>query len=196
MLTEPMASARAQGSHDLTAFFRGRTVQAIVGFQGGSSSDAYMRTFARHVGRHLPGNPTVVIQHMPGAGSLVATLHLANVAAKDGSVFALYNPGILIEPLINPQTAKFDPRTFGWIGSLADEHTMCGFWAKDINTLDDLRKREVAMGATGGTAGSAVEARLVAKMLGLRFRIVEGYRGLAEVRLAAERGEVDGHCAL
>lgn len=188
--------ASAQGSDDVASAFKGRTVQAIVGFQGGSSSDAYMRTFTRHVSRHLPGNPTIVIQHMPGAGSLVSTLHLANVAPRDGTAFALYNPGVLIEPLINPQTAKFDPRTFGWIGSLADEQTMCGFWSKDINTLDDLRKREVALGATGGTAGSAVEARLVARMLGLKFRMVEGYRGLAEVRLAAERGEVDGHCAL
>ena len=188
--------ATAQSPDDTAAFFRGRTISAIVGFQGGSSSDAYMRTFTRHVGKHLPGQPQVVLQHMPGAGSLVAVLHLVNVAPKDGTVFALYNPGVLIEPLINGTAAKLDPRTFGWIGSLADEQTMCGFWSKDITKLDDLRKREIAFGATGGTAGSAVEARLVARMLGLKFRMVEGYRGLAEVRLAAERGEVDGHCAL
>ena len=188
--------AAAQAPDDPAAFFKGRAVSAIVGFQAGSSSDVYMRTFARHVGRHLPGQPQVIVQNMPGAGSLLSVQHLANVAPRDGSVLALYNPGILIEPLINPQTTRIDPRTFGWIGSLADEQTMCGFWAKDITTLEDLRKREIAFGATGGTAASAVEGRLIARMLGLRFRMVEGYRGLAEVRLAAERGEVDGHCSL
>ena len=190
------ANATAQLADDTATFFRGRTINAIVGFQGGSSSDAYMRTFARHLSKHLPGQPTVVVQHMPGAGSLIAVQHLANIAPRDGTVFALYNPGILIEPLLNPQTTKLDPRALGWIGSLADEQTMCGFWSKDINTLDDLKKREIAIGATGGTAGSAVEGRLVMRMLGVRFRMVEGYRGLAEVRLAAERGEVDGHCSL
>jgi tripartite-type tricarboxylate transporter receptor subunit TctC len=133
---------------------------------------------------------------MPGAGSLIAVQHLANLAPKDGTAFALYNPGILIEPLLNPQATRIDPRTFGWIGSLADEQPMCGFWAKDIATIADLRKREVALGATGGTAASAVEGRLFMRMLGVKFRMVEGYRGLAEVRLAAERGEVDGHCSL
>lgn len=194
-----LAFASAPGvaqTDDVSTFFRGKTINAITGFQAGSSSDVYLRTFARHVARHLPGQPGIVVQNMPGAGSLIAVQHLANIAPKDGTVFALYNPGVLIEPLLNPQTTRIDPRTFGWIGSLADETTMCGFWAKDINTLADLRKREIAFGATGGTAASAVEGRLIARMLGLNFRMVEGYRGLAEVRLAAERGEVDGHCSL
>jgi len=188
--------AVAQPAEDVAAFFQGRQVNAIVGFQAGSSSDAYMRVFARHVARHLPGQPAVIVQNMPGAGSLLSVQHLANIAPRDGTHFALYNPGILIEPLLNPKATKIDPRTFGWIGSLANEQTMCGFWAKDISTLDDMRKREIALGATGGTAGSAVEGRLVMRMLGIKFRMVEGYRGLAEVRLAAERGEVDGHCSL
>ena len=189
------APAHAEGSESVAAYFKGRTLQAVVGFQGGSTYDLNLRAFSRHVGKHLPGNPTVIVQNMPGAGSLTATLYIANVAARDGTVIGIHNPTNLIEPLINPQT-KFDARTFGWIGSIADEHTSCGFWAKDITTLEDLKKREIAIGATGGSAGSAVEGRLVASMLGLKFRIIEGYRGLAEVRLAAERGEVDGHCAL
>ncbi len=168
----------------------------MVGYQGGSTYDLYLRAFGRHAQKHLPGNPTIIIQNMPGAGALTATIYLANVAAKDGSVIGILNPANLIEPLINPETTKFDPRGFNWIGSLSEEHTSCGFWAKDITTLDDLKKREISIGSTGPTAGSSVEARLVAGMLGLNFRVVEGYRGLAEVRLAAARGEVDGHCAL
>ena len=195
MLAGSGLAAAAQGQDVLAAFFTGRTIQAVVGFQGGSTYDLNLRAFSRHVGKHLPGNPSVIVQNMPGAGSLTATLYIANVAARDGSVIGIHNPTNLIEPLINPQV-KFDPAALGWIGSIADEHTSCGFWAKDINTLADLKTREIAIGATGGTAGSAVEGRLVSAMLGLKFRIVEGYRGLAEVRLAAERGEVDGHCAL
>ncbi len=187
-------SAYAQG--ESAAYFKGRTIQAVVGYQGGSTYDLYLRSFGRHVQKHLPGNPTVVVQNMPGAGALTATIYLANLAAKDGTVIGILNPANMIEPLINPETTKFDPRAFEWIGNLAQEHTSCGFWAKDITTLDDLKKREIAIGSTGPTAGSSVEAKLVSGMLGLKFRIVEGYRGLAEVRLAAARGEVDGHCAL
>jgi tripartite-type tricarboxylate transporter receptor subunit TctC len=195
VLTGTISASHAQGQDAVAAFFKGRTIQAVVGFQGGSTYDLVLRAFARHVSKHLPGNPTVIVQNMPGAGALTATLYIANVAARDGSVIGIHNPTNLIEPLINPQ-AKFDPAALGWVGSVADEHTSCGFWAKDINTLADLRKREIAIGATGGSAGSAVEGRLVSAMLDLKFRIVEGYRGLAEVRLAAERGELDGHCAL
>ncbi len=190
----PAAPALAQGL-DAASFFRGRTVTAIVGYQGGSTYDLYLRAFGRHVVKHLPGQPTFVVQNMPGAGALTATIYIANVAAKDGATIGILNPSNMIEPLINPDT-KFDPRSFQWVGNLAQEHTSCGFWAKDITTLDDLKKREIAIGSTGPTAGSSVEAKLVSGMLGLKFRIVEGYRGLAEVRLAAARGEVDGHCAL
>lgn len=188
----PSASAQS----DTAAFFKGRTVQGVVGYQAGSTYDTYLRIFGRHAQKHLPGNPTIIVQNMPGAGALTATIYLANVAAKDGSVIGILNPANLIEPLINPETTRFDPRAFNWIGNLAQEHTSCGFWAKDITTLEDLKKREISIGSTGPTAGSSVEARLVSGMLGLKFRIVEGYRGLAEVRLAAARGEVDGHCAL
>lgn len=187
------AAAQAQ---DVERFYRGRTVQAVVGYPAGSTFELYLRMFARHVGKHIPGNPTVVIQHMPGAGSLTATSHLANVAPKDGSVFGMPNPVNTIEPLLDPARTKFDPTSFGWIGSLNTETSTCSFWSKDIKTLDDLRKREVTVGSTGPASGSTIDAVVLSQLLGLKLKVVTGYRVLNDIKIAAEQGEVDGFCGL
>ncbi len=186
-------SASAQ---DAASFYRSKTVQAIVGYPAGSTFETYLRIFQRHVGKHIPGNPTVIIQQMPGAGSLTATSYLANVAAKDGSVFGMPNPVNTIEPLLDPQRTKFDPRKFGWIGNLNTEISTCSFWAKDIKTLDDMRKRELTLGSTGPASGSTIDAVVLGELLGLKIKIVTGYRVLLDIKLAAERGEVDGFCGL
>jgi tripartite-type tricarboxylate transporter receptor subunit TctC len=177
-----------------SSFYKGRTIQAVVGYTPGSTFELYLRTATRYLGRHIPGNPTIIVQHMPGAGSLKATGYLANVAPKDGSVIGMPNPVNTTEPLIDPERTKFDPRTFNWIGSLNTEISTCGFWAKDIKTLDDLKRREITVGSTGPSSGSTIDALVLKALLGINFKLVSGYPGLTEVRLAAERGEVDGHC--
>jgi tripartite-type tricarboxylate transporter receptor subunit TctC len=181
---------------DVAAFYRGRTVQAVVGYTPGSTFELYLRTFARHLGRHVPGNPLIVVQHMPGAGSLKATGYLAGVAPRDGSVIGIINPVTTIEPMIDPANAKFDPRTFNWMGSLNTEISTCAFWNKDLRTLADLKRRTIVVGSTGPASGSTVDARVLGPLAGIDFKVVTGYPGLTEVRLAAERGEVDGHCGL
>ncbi len=192
-----IASAGSAAADDSAAtFYRGRTIAAIVGYTPGSTFEFYLRAFAPHFARHVPGNPTIVIQHMPGAGSLKATAYLANLAPKDGSVFGIINPVNTIEPLLDPSNAKFDPLTFAWIGSLNAEISTCAFWSKDLKTLADLRRREVVVGSTGPSSGSTVDARVLGPLGGINFKIVASYPGLAEVRLAAQRGEVDGHCGL
>jgi tripartite-type tricarboxylate transporter receptor subunit TctC len=192
-----LAAADAMAADDpVVGFYRGRTVQAIVGYTPGSTFEFYLRAFVPHFARHLPGNPTIVVQHMPGAGSLKATAYLANVAPKDGSVFGIINPVNTIEPLLDPSNAKFDPLAFKWLGSLNSEISTCAFWSKDIKTLADLRRREVVVGSTGPSSGSTVDARVLGQLVGINFKVVISYPGLAEVRLAAERGEVDGHCGL
>jgi tripartite-type tricarboxylate transporter receptor subunit TctC len=133
---------------------------------------------------------------MPGAGSLKATGYLATVAPKDGTVIGMPNPVNTIEPLIDPERSKFDPREFNWLGSLNSEISTCGIWAKDIKTVDDMKRRQVAVGATGPSSGSAVDAKVLSALLGLNFKVVTGYPGLTEVRLASNRGEVDGYCGL
>jgi tripartite-type tricarboxylate transporter receptor subunit TctC len=201
-LALPLAAQLALATHAgaqqdaVAAFYRGRTVQAVVGYTPGSTFELYLRMFARHFGRHVPGNPTIVVQHMPGAGSLKATAFLAGVAPRDGSVIGIINPVTTIEPLIDPTNTKFDPRAFNWLGSLNSEISTCGFWSKDLKTLADLKRREVVVGSTGPASGSTVDARVLAGIVGINFKVVTSYPGLTEVRLAAERGEVDGHCGL
>jgi len=184
-----VAAEAAAQSDAVAAFYRGRTVQAVVGYTPGSTFELYLRTLTRHLGRHIPGNPAIVIQHMPGAGSLNATAHLAAVAPKDGSVIGMINPVNTTEPLIDPGKTRFDPRTFLWLGSLNTEISTCGFWNKELKTLADLRRREIVVGST-------VDAKVLGPLAGINFKVVTGYPGLTEVRLAAERGEVDGHCGL
>jgi tripartite-type tricarboxylate transporter receptor subunit TctC len=150
----------------------------------------------RHIGKHIPGNPNIVVQHMPGAGSLKATNYLAAIAPKDGSVFGMPNPVNTIEPLIDPKNSRFDPRSFVWLGSLNTEISTCAFWAKDLRTLDDLKKREVVVGSTGPASGSTIDARVLGTLTGIKFKVVTGYGNLNDIRLASERGETDGFCGL
>src|SRR5256885_1405883 len=139
-----MALTDAGAQQDqVAAFYRGRTLQAVVGYTPGSTFELYLRTFVRHLGRHVPGSPSTVVQHMPGAGSLKATAYLASVAAKDGSVIGIINPVNTTEPLIDPEHSKFDPRAFNWLGSLNSEISTCAFWSKDLRTLGDLNRRTV-----------------------------------------------------
>jgi len=189
----PSTAAVAQ---DATSFYRGKTIQAVVGYTPGSTFELYLRLFVQHMGRHVPGNPTIIVQHMPGAGSLKATAFLASVAPKDGLTIGMPNPVNTIEPLIDPERSKFDPRQFAWLGSLNSEISTCGMWAKDINSIDDFKRRQIAVGATGPSSGSAVDAKVLTALFGYNFKLVTGYPGLTEVRLAANRGEVDGYCGL
>ena len=169
----PRRPAAAQD--DVAKFYKGKTVNAVVGYGPGSTFELYLRILTRHIGRHIPGNPNVVVQQMPGAGSLKATNYLAAVAPKDGSVFGMINPVNTIEPLIDPKQSRFDPRTFAWLGSLNSEISTCAFWAKDIRTLDDLKKREIVVGSTGPASGSTVDARDARRAGRMKFKVVPGY---------------------
>jgi tripartite-type tricarboxylate transporter receptor subunit TctC len=191
-----LAASAMAADDSVATFYRGRTIAAIVGYTPGSTFEFYLRAFVPHFARHIPGNPTIIIQHMPGAGSLKATAYLASVAPKDGSAFGIINPVNVVEPLLDPGNAKFDPRTFLWLGSLNAEISTCGFWSPDLKTLGDLKRRAVVLGSTGPSSGSTVDARVLGALGGMNFKIVTSYPGLSEVRLAAERGEVDGHCGL
>src|SRR5258705_4200943 len=132
----------------VAAFYRGRTVQAVVGYTPGSTFELYLRTLTRHLGRHIPGNPAIVIQHMPGAGSLNATAHLAAAAAKDGSVIGMINPVNTTEPLIDPGKTRFDARAFQWLGSLNSGISTLGFSNRELRTLHALKRRQIVVRPT------------------------------------------------
>lgn len=193
--THPGAQAQVQDVA-LAQVWAGKPLRIIVGYSPPSTFDNYARLLARHYGAYVPGKPHVIVQAVPGAGGINSVSYMANVAPRDGSTLALINASNTTEPLLQPGKATFDATKFVWIGSMNSENTACAFWAENIRSIDDLKSREILLGATGPGAGSSLEALALQSVLGFRFKLVQGYRGLADVRLAAARGEVDGHCAI
>ena len=177
-------------------FYAGKTIQMLIGFSAGGGYDIYGRTLARYLGRHIPGNPQIVPQNMPGAGSLKVANYLYNVAPKDGTALAHFAPGIVAEPLLgHAEGTQFDATKFGWLGSVSQEVSVCAFMASSgIASLDDMRKKTMVIGASGGGAESDVFATVMRNMFHMPIRIVTGYPGGTEITLAMQRHEVDGRC--
>jgi tripartite-type tricarboxylate transporter receptor subunit TctC len=191
-----LAPAKSVAQGEVAAFYSGKTVRLIVGYPSGSTFDTYSRALSRHMRRHIPGQPNIIVQNMPGAGSLTATNYMAHVAPKDGLAIGMSNPVNTVEPLLNPQHARFDPRKFSWIGSMNSEINTCAFWGNKVSSAQDLSHKQVVVGTTGPAAGSTLFAQVLAGTMRYNFKMVPGYPGLNEVQLAALQGEVDGHCGL
>ncbi len=185
-----MAPAAAQD------FYRGKTLTIMVGFSPGGGFDINARVLARHIGRHIPGNPIVVVQNMPGAGSITAVHYLDLTAPKDGTVLDIFNFGNIGESKLNPDKVKVDFRKFNWIGSISQDLTVCYVWhAFGVKTLADLKaKPKVHMGLTGMGTSSDTNQRILKSIFGVKVQQVAGYPGSAEQRIAIERGELDGDC--
>ena len=184
-------AARADGVAD---FYAGRTVTLIVSSGVGGGYDAYGRALARHLGDHIPGSPHILVQNMPGAGSLTAVNYLVNIAAKDGTVISDSDSTMPLYPLLQGQNAKFDPRRIRWIGSTAEQISLCVAWAAgSFKTLDDAKRRPMRVSASGAATLRGIVPRLYNQVAGTRFEVVAGY-STSEVFLAVERGEVDGTC--
>jgi tripartite-type tricarboxylate transporter receptor subunit TctC len=177
-------------------FYRGKTIQVLIGLSAGGAYDIYARMLARHMGKHIPGNPTLVPSNMEGAGSLTLTNYLYNVAPKDGTVFGTINRGAPFEPLIGEaQLARFDPSQFTWIGSVANEVSICAAWDRaGVDNFDQLFTRELTVGGTGAGADTNQFPRIMNGVLGTKLKVVSGYPGGNNIDLAMERGEVDGRC--
>jgi tripartite-type tricarboxylate transporter receptor subunit TctC len=181
-----------------TPFYEGKTVTVIVGNPAGSGYDAYARLLTRHMGKHLAGAPTFVVQNMPGAGSIIAAQHLANVAPKDGTAFGLVVPGALFDPLIDgPAKYRYAPDAFAVIGS-ADSGTRVCFTsaASGVASVEDARTRKVVVASTSPQSSATDYALFMNALAGTKFEIVMGYKGPADLLLALERGEAAGVCAL
>ena len=177
-------------------FYRGKTIQVLIGLSPGGAYDVYARMLARHMGKHIPGNPRLVPANMEGAGSLTLTNYLYNVAPKDGTVFGTINRGAPFEPLIGEaDLARFDPARFNWIGSVANEVSICAVWERaGVDKFEQLFEREVTLGGTGSGADTNQFPRVMNGVLGTKLRVVSGYPGGNNIDLAMERGEVDGRC--
>jgi tripartite-type tricarboxylate transporter receptor subunit TctC len=182
-------------AHAQSESLAGKNVTLIIGFGAGGGYDLWGRLVARHIGKHLPGNPTVVPQNMPGAGSYVAASHIYGAAPKDGTVFAIIARDAALGPLSNAPGARFDATKMSWLGSPTREHNVCiaNATAK-AKTANALRDTELILGDTGPGTGTRSYPKVLNDLLGYKFKLVSGFRSSADVFLAMERGEVDGIC--
>jgi tripartite-type tricarboxylate transporter receptor subunit TctC len=178
----------------LAQSFAGKTVTVIVGYKPGGGYDATARLLARHLPKHLPGRPTVIVQNMPGANSVIAANHAYNVAKPDGLTIATFNRNLPIAQLTSVQGVKFDITKFAWIGSAANESTILAIRADlPYKNFEELRKAKepVVIGSTGPGANTHDFPLLLKDLVGLNFKIVSGYSSSADIMLAIERKEVD-----
>jgi len=193
-LAAPFAAPAAAAADPVAEFYSGRTVTLIVSTSTGGGYDTLARTIARHIGAHIPGRPTVIVRNMPGAGGLTATNFLYGGAERDGSVIGLIQNNPPFEPLFGTPEARFDPRQFNWLGTPSVETAMVLVYKSvPVFSVDDLRTRETAMGASGANSTPAFFARLLNATLGTRMKIIAGYPGQNEALTAMERGELDGY---
>jgi tripartite-type tricarboxylate transporter receptor subunit TctC len=189
------STVRAESDEEIAAFYRSRPIIFEVGFSVGSAYDLMGRTVAHFLGRHMPGNPTVVVINQPGAGSLTTANRAYNVMKRDGSEIATFNRSIFMEPLLGNKQARFDPAKFSWIGSVADETSVCVSWhTSKVKTWSDLFRETFVVGANAVGSDTGVFANLIKRVFGAKIKVVMGYPGGAQITHAIERGEVDGRC--
>jgi tripartite-type tricarboxylate transporter receptor subunit TctC len=190
-----LLAAPAARADDVADFYKGRNVQLYIGYSAGGGYDAYARILARHMGEHIPGNPTIVPQNMPGAGSLRVVNYLYNIAPKDGSAIATFARGMAMEPLLDPTGTQYDAQKLTWLGSISDEVSICAFrTGAGIRTLDDMKTKSYIVGGTGSGSDTDIFATMLRNMFHMKMKIAAGYPGGNDIVLAMERGEVDGRC--
>src|SRR5215510_11290771 len=184
--------ARAQSVEE---FYKGKTVNLIIGYSVGGGYDLYARQLARHIGKYIPGRPTIVPQNMTGAGSLRAASYLYTAAPKDGTAFGTFARAMAIQPLLS--NAPFDGTKFTWLGSVTDDTSTCVTWhTSPVKTWSDMLETPVTLGGEGPGADPDIFALLYKNVFGAKVKLVPGYHGTNDVTLAMERGEVDGLCGL
>ena len=190
-----VAFATPINAQSVEEFYRGRQVQLLIGFPVSNAYDTYGRAVARHLGKHIPGNPTIVPVNRPGAGSLTAATFLYNAAPKDGATIAHFNRSIPLEPLMGNAAAKFDGRKFTWLGSVGNEVSVCVGWhTAAVKNWKDLLSKEFLAASAGAGADSGVFPMVLKNLFGAPIKIISGYPGGGEMNLAMEKGEVDGRC--
>ena len=192
-------AAQAAAAQEVERFYAGRKLQVVIGHEVGSGFDLYGRVLARHLGRFIPGNPNLVPENMIGVAGFAAANWLYNVAAKDGSVIAIFAHTAPFEPLLGKGTGRFDASKFTWIGNMDAVVGVCGVWDHaGIAKFEDLFTKETVFGAGGAGSGGPLTQFPTAlrRLLGARIKLIQGYKGSAEIRLALARGELQGICGI
>jgi len=180
----------------VTNFYQGRQIAMVVASGAGGGYDAYARALARHITKHIPGNPAIVPKNVPGAGGLIAANALYNSTLPDGLTVAALTNGAAMDPLFGETAARFDPRKFNWIGSIGKLENICVTRPGAITRIEQAREKEVTVAASGATGNSAIMPKIVNRFLHTKFKVIGGYTEGSGVTLALERGEVDGVCGM
>ena len=184
------ASAGAQIAVD---FYQGKQIILMVGSSPGGGYDAIARVVARHLGQHVPGNPSIIVQNTPGGGSITMSNRIYRTEPQDGTVLGLVQRGVLLAQLLKQSNVQFDVTKFNWIGSVSPDTSLVVAWnTAPVKTVQDLLVKELIVGGTGATSDLELSARLLNATIGAKFKIVSGYPGQADVLLAMERGEIQG----
>jgi tripartite-type tricarboxylate transporter receptor subunit TctC len=195
-----MGAGTPQARADAVAdFYKDKQISVVVGYGPGGGYDIYTRLLARHMPRHIPGNPTMVIQNMPGAGSLRAANYVANVAPKDGTMLGVFGAPAALEPLFGNKAALFETVKFAWLGNMIRDTAACATWHNSgIRNLQDIidAKTEIVFGASGPGSYANQHALVLKHMLGAKLRVITGFKGIKDIGLALERGEVQAACAM
>jgi tripartite-type tricarboxylate transporter receptor subunit TctC len=187
-----LTAERAAAQED---FYKGKTVEVLVGFAPGGGYDTYARALAQFMGKHLPGQPSVIVKNMPGAGSVTLVNYLLNIAPKDGTVFGTFDQSLIVAPLFGGEFAKVDAGKLSWVGSVAKGNTVCVTWhTSPIKSWDDLMKKSAVFGGTGRHDVRYTQPAMIKNMFGADLKIVTGYKGSSDLRIAMERGEIDATC--
>jgi tripartite-type tricarboxylate transporter receptor subunit TctC len=194
-LVGALAAGSVHAQSTAANFYKGKTVTVWVGYTAGGGYDIYARTFARHWGKHLAGNPDFIVRNRPGAGSLLLTNEVYNILPKDGTAVAVVARGMAQERILGNEQAKYDASKFTWIGSANNEVSVCVSWAKSgVTRFQELKTRGMIVGGTGDGADTDNFPKALNKILGTKLKLVTGYPGGNEIMLAMERGEVEGRC--
>ena len=192
-----IALASPAPAQSVEEFYKGKTINLVIGYSVGGGYDLYGRLLARHIGKHIPGRPNIVPQNLTGAGSLRAAQFIYSVAPKDGTAFGTFGRTIATTPLLTPASAQFDGTKFTWLGSVTNEVSTCVTWhTAPVKSWNDVLAKEVAMGGEGPGADPDVYTLLYKNVFGAKMKLITGYHGTNDTTLAMERGEVDGLCGL
>jgi tripartite-type tricarboxylate transporter receptor subunit TctC len=178
-------------------FFKGKTLTIQIGSTSGGSASSYGQALARHIGKHIPGAPQAIVQHVPGAGGFQVANNIYSHAPRDGTTIAVTTRAFATAPLLGQANAKYDPRQLGWLGSTSVEYSTCFARAgAGVKSVQDLLSKELIVGAAGAGGTASTFAELANRIAGTRIKTISGYPGSTEVILALERGEIDGYCGL
>ena len=188
-------SAVPAQADEVADFYRGKTFTIVVGYSAGGGYDLYARAISRHISKHIPGNPTIIVNNMPGAGSVTSANYLYNVAPKDGLVMATFSRGLPMEPLIGTAKTQYDATKMTWIGSASNELSVCAVMPRaPAKNWNDFLTKETTLGGEASGSDPDTYALMVRGLFGAKLKVVTGYPGGNDMTLAAERGEIDGRC--